>query len=240
MQWQIIESDQMAPQAIMQKDADLLNSLSFESQPILHLYEWNCKCLTYGHFIDPAKYLEMDKLRVHHLEMARRPTGGGIIFHLTDFAFSILLPINYPQISINTLDNYAYINRLVAKAIEPLMNLSKPPELLSQIHPCTSSECNSFCMAQPTKYDIIIGNKKVGGAAQRRTKKGLLHQGSLSLAFPPRALLQDILLKESKVLEAMQEHTFVMNEEGTHESLAEMRLNMKDALKNTILQIDSL
>ena len=40
-------------------------------------------------------------------------------------------------------------------------------------------------MAKPTPFDLVIEGKKVGGAAQRRTRKGLLHQGSLSVCPPP-------------------------------------------------------
>src|SRR5262245_54132341 len=103
VRWQIIESDRLSPAAIMAKDAQLLEQLNGDSLPILHLYEWAVPCLTYGYFMDPAQHLDLSVLKQQGLEIARRPTGGGIIFHLTDLAFSILVPSNHPACSLNPL-----------------------------------------------------------------------------------------------------------------------------------------
>jgi lipoate-protein ligase A len=35
------------------------------------------------------------------------------------------------------------------------------------------------CFAGPVRYDVVDGTRKVAGGAQRRTKRGLLHQGSV-------------------------------------------------------------
>ena len=37
------------------------------------------------------------------------------------------------------------------------------------------------CFTAPTRYDVISGDSKVAGGAQRRTADGLLYQGSISL-----------------------------------------------------------
>ena len=58
-------------------------------------------------------------------------------------------------------------------------------------------------MAKPTQYDLMVEGKKVGGAAQRRTKNGFLHQATIALALPPISLLQAVV-KNSAVIEAMQ------------------------------------
>ena len=61
--------------------------------PLLHLYQWDGPSATYGYFIDPSKYLDLNKLRQHHVALARRPTGGGIVFHIWDLAFSFLIAL---------------------------------------------------------------------------------------------------------------------------------------------------
>jgi lipoate-protein ligase A len=35
------------------------------------------------------------------------------------------------------------------------------------------------CFAGPVRYDVMSGSRKIAGGAQRRTKRGLLHQGSI-------------------------------------------------------------
>jgi lipoate-protein ligase A len=49
---------------------------------------------------------------------------------------------------------------------------------------------------------------KLAGAAQRRTKLGFLHQGTISLAFPQVDLLQEVLLSNVEIVRAMETYTF--------------------------------
>jgi lipoate-protein ligase A len=36
-----------------------------------------------------------------------------------------------------------------------------------------------LCFANPVSADVMIDSRKIAGAAQRRTRAGLLHQGSI-------------------------------------------------------------
>lgn len=65
-------------------------------------------------------------------------------------------------------------------------------------------------MAKPTKYDVILGQRKIAGAAQRKRKEGFLHQGTIALVMPDEGYLAEVLLPGSRVLEAMQAHTFAL------------------------------
>lgn len=193
----------------MQVDLELLSALNTEPQSLLHFYEWEGPCATYGYFNQPSKLLKADGIAKHGLNIAKRPTGGGIIFHQFDFAFSFLLSASHPKFSLNTLDNYRFVNSRVAEVIQNVMQLEKPPELLSE----DDCNCNSipnglFCMAKPTVYDLIIDGRKVAGAAQRRTKKGYLHQGSIALLMPPSNFLEDLLFPESGLAAAMLHSTY--------------------------------
>ncbi|WP_068469055.1 lipoate--protein ligase family protein [Candidatus Protochlamydia phocaeensis] len=235
MGWQVIDSGSLPPGQIMAKDEALLHQLDKQSDPILHFYEWDRDCLTYGYFTDPTRYLDLDAIASHKIEMARRPTGGGIILHLTDFAFSVLVPASHPHFSLNTLENYAYVNQCIAKAVVLFTGNQVQPELLAEEENCTAA-CLGFCMAKPTQYDLIVQGKKVGGAAQRRTKQGFLHQGSLSLAFPPASLLESILKDKSQVLAAMQQHTYpLLGKEWTFSQLYLARQELKQLIQAALL-----
>lgn len=225
MQWQIIDSQISEPSAIMEKDAFLLEKLKPEDSPIIHFYQWSVPCLTYGYFTDPSRFLNLEALRNNGILLARRPTGGGIIFHLTDFAFSVLIPAGHPSFSVNTLENYAFINRRVAIAIAAFSPNFSSPDLL----PCLKKEKIPFCMANPTQYDLMIEGKKVGGASQRRTKYGFLHQGSISLQLPPFELLEKVLIESKTILNAMKENSFCLSPENS--SLQEKRDQLKSLLK---------
>mgnify|MGYP001375946097 CR=1 FL=1 len=237
---QMIDSGDLSPQAIMDKDAYLLDQLDPKGPSILHFYNWNAPCLTFGYFIDPAQHLNEDGLQHYGLQIARRPTGGGIIFHLTDFAFSILIPSSHPRFSLNTLENYVFINKKVARAVAHFTSQSLQPELFVQETQCRSKECVPFCMAKATQYDLMIGGKKVGGAAQRRTKQGLLHQGSLFLFHPPIDLLKKILKNGEVVIENMyRKSDYLLSGPDHFQQLTHARLGLKESLKMAFLDLNN-
>lgn len=207
MEWKILDTGIDTAEAIMQKDQNLLERVAEEKNPILHFYEWDGPSATYGYFLDPSKFFSMEGLLKTGLQIARRPTGGGIIFHLWDFAFSALIPASHPAFSQNTLQNYATINLSVLAAVEEFLQV-RGCELTKEDGVILGEGCANFCMAKPTRYDVMLGGKKVAGAAQRKTKDGLLHQGSLSLVMPSTKLLQEVLLSELNVVEAMSTFTF--------------------------------
>ncbi len=218
----------------MAKDAWLLGQLVFQARPLLHFYRWERPCLTYGTFMDPSLYLHVDGVEEKGLHMARRPTGGGIIFHLTDLAFSLLIPSHYPGFSFNTLENYRWVNERVREIIGRLMG--KQIDLLSIGSGSLSKESRMFCMASPVQYDLMVEGKKVGGAAQRRKKHGFLHQATLSLSPPPYALLGRLLKYPEGVLTDMrQQGGFLLSSSSTEKDRKEAEKEIQEALKKDLL-----
>jgi lipoate-protein ligase A len=189
----------------MRFDAQLLENAKDFLHPVLHFYEWGSPSATYGYFADPAALLFLDK--IGPLDLARRPTGGGVIFHIWDFAFSVLVPASSALYSVNTLNNYALINAVVLSSIESFLGNNASFYLTPQDEVSSAKDCKHFCMAKPTQYDVMLKNKKVAGAAQRKTKNGFLHQGSICLQLPDRNYLTQII-RSREVIEAMYAHTF--------------------------------
>jgi len=224
--WQILDTGCQLAEENMRLDEELLASLNEFSRPILHLYDWAGDSATYGYFVRPADFLDLEKGRQRGLHLARRPTGGGIIFHIWDFAFSVLIPSNSTYFSQNTVANYQFVNSAVLRAVEEFLkekSLSLTPKDGGQLDPA----CSCFCMARPTKYDVMLGGKKIAGAAQRQRRTGFLHQGSIALTSPCLSYLSDVLLPGTRVLEAMQAHTQALAEPS---QLKEARMEMKALL----------
>lgn len=207
MPWRIYDSGVASAEENMAIDQALLRDIGKCEEAIIHLYEWSGDSATYGYFTNPFTFLDERAVNQHRLQLARRPTGGGIIFHLCDFAFSILIPATHPAYSINTLDNYLYVNKMVAEVVRQFGNFSEMPELLPKEEVAIDKSSGHFCMAKPTKFDVMIEGKKVAGGAQRRTKQGFLHQGSLSLTMPSEVFLQEVLLSETCVQKSIQKFT---------------------------------
>ncbi|MES2345033.1 MAG: hypothetical protein V4494_03745 [Chlamydiota bacterium] len=204
MHWKILDTGTRSAEENMQIDAHLLEEL--ENTAILHFYDWEKTSATYGYFLDPKEFIDLEAARRRGLDLGRRSTGGGIVFHIWDMAFSVLVPKSAPVFSENTLENYSFVNQAVLRAVKKFLDI--PCQLTPDDAPLFDRSCSRFCMAQPTKYDLIYEGKKIAGAAQRKRKQGYLHQGTIALCMPDQEYLEDILLPGSRVYEAMQAYTY--------------------------------
>ena len=218
-------------------DAELLEKMKPDNSPVLHPYDWKGDSATYGYFLDPKKFLDLEKAEAQGLSLARRPTGGGIIFHVSDLAFSVLVPANFPHYSTNTLDNYDFINSAVKRGVNSFFENTDSLTLLPEEPTPLDENCRHFCMAKPTKYDVMLGGQKIAGAAQRRRRQGYLHQGSIAIALPKENFLNEVLLKGTQVHEAMLANTFsLLGREWSQNDLKEVRETLKRQLQEELTQ----
>lgn len=193
MRWNVLESKKDRAQDNMEKDKLLLEKLKIIPECFLHFYDWVSPSVTYGHFLLPEEHVSLSKLECLGISLAKRPTGGGLLFHGKDFTFSVLISSQHPFYSLNTLENYAFINKRIQKALQ--RSCLKSEFLLHQ-HVNIEDPYKKYCMASPTIYDILVDNKKVCGGAQRRKNYGFLHQASISLSVPNEEELSCLLDKE--------------------------------------------
>ncbi len=227
--WQIHRTQAASAKDNMLWDAQCLEKLSPSAAPVLHLYDWQGDCATYGHFVKPEEYFNLRGVEEKKLSLAKRPTGGGIIFHSWDLAFSVLIPSGHAAYSVNTLANYALINNVVKSAIEEFQGGAL--SLLPTQQACSGAAACRFCMAHPTQYDLMVDGKKVGGAAQRRMKQGFLHQGSISLVPPTEEYLHAVLLEGDQVASAMGQASYYLFPKGlTASALVQARIDLQDCL----------
>jgi len=221
--WDIEESGPRSPSWNMHADSVRLDALEPTSKPFLRFYEWDAPSATYGYFVDPWDFFDQKGTAASGLVLAKRPTGGGIIFHLHDLAFSIIVPSSHSFYSLNSLYSYEEINRRILQAVSCV----KLPSViaLNAQEECSNSCRGGFCMAKPTKYDLLIDGRKCGGAAQRKTKNGLLHQGSLCLLLPKREWMEQVLKQGSSISEAIEKTSYPLGEGGSN--LTELRSDLK-------------
>jgi lipoate---protein ligase len=237
MKLEILDTGIKSAAENMEIDQQLLLSLKEDALPILHFYDWQKPSATFGYFCHPDRLLHPEIVDKYGVDLAKRPTGGGVIFHQFDFAFSFLLPASHPSFSLNTLENYGFVNRIIADILQRFLDRDEQLELLR----CTS-ECSiknpdekllrNFCMALPTVYDVISNGRKLAGGAQRRTKQGFLHQASIALMLPPESFLNEILCSPNAVANAMQESSYPLL--GDDAASQQVLKSTKDALKKAL------
>lgn len=198
--WRVVEEGPLHPQENMDRDAASLANLTPDSTPQIRFYDWVGLSATYGYFINPSTHFNPEGMQRHGLTIARRPTGGGILFHHVDLAFSILVPSGHAYYGKTPLDSYRALNGIVLEA------LKESGFNESFLIPSSGKDSHeAFCMAHPTVFDVVCAGKKILGAAQRRTKNGLLYQGSLCLKVPDPLFLREVLLPSEGLIEAMQQ-----------------------------------
>lgn len=227
----VLKAKKASAKQNMLLDVKLLDEIHPEDVPVLHLYDWEFPSVTYGHFIEPTQFFLSEGVKKHHLSIAKRPTGGGIIFHTCDLAFSLVLPSKHPKYSMSTTESYALINQAVAFAIQHWLRKDALFLLLGKNALAQSERLSAFCMARPTRCDVTLYGKKVGGAAQRRKKQGLLHQGTISLGLPRQEQLVDALIEGEAIFESIQKSSHsLLGENWTEKDLIQAREEMKKVL----------
>ena len=237
VEWEVIDTGVASAEANMNRDAEFLSRLGERERPLIHYYDWEGECATYGLLVNPEQFIDIEAASEHGVTLARRPTGGGIVFHIWDLAFSVLVPAKSPLFSKNTLENYALINNAVLYAVEEFLEKAPDLKLTPQDGPALEKAGTRFCMARPTKYDVVVEGRKVAGAAQRMTKEGFLHQGTIALMMPDADLLSALLPQKSRILEAMQQSTFpLLPAELTHQEQKGAKENLKHLLTKHLMQ----
>jgi lipoate-protein ligase A len=116
--------------------------------------------------------------------VVKRPTGGGIVYHDRDMTYTVIVPANHWIAGLDRVESYRVFHKAVVRALSVFGLKCK---LVDDEQP-KADRATMQCFVTPTKYDVLCENIepgrliKVGGSAQRRTRNGILHQGSISLA----------------------------------------------------------
>ena len=173
--WHLWEDTDRHPEENMRIDAALLErSEALDGAPLLRLYGWNRPSVTIGYTQKESAVPDRG-----NREIAKRPTGGGVVFHDNDLTYTVVAPAGHWIIDLDRVESYRVIHRALTRALA-----SFGLECLLTGEPAGHVDRATMrCFATPTKYDVLLADSglKVAGAAQRRTKKGLLHQGSVAL-----------------------------------------------------------
>jgi lipoyl(octanoyl) transferase len=191
--WLLINDGQGDPAWNMACDEWLLLNAARLNNPVLRIYEWDRAAITIGYFQEYP--LELDQKYV----IVRRPTGGALVYHDSDLTFTVSLPPTHPWKALKPEERYQKIHERVHKIFESRgLSPALAEKCKTDNGPCTSrlpnptgrNPSNAQCFTKSTRYDVMVGNSKVAGGAQRTTRDGLLHQGSIQ--SNPRVSSQEL------------------------------------------------
>jgi len=117
-------------------------------------------------------------------DLVRRWTGGGIVFHGDDLTYSIVIPASDPAFAESSIAIYEKIHRALADALNEAGEcavVAGGVDLagVALARKAGVTAAGYSCFANPVRADVMMDGRKIAGAAQRRTRRGLLQQGSI-------------------------------------------------------------
>lgn len=171
------DSEARAAALNMAVDEALLETTAF---PTLRFYRWRGPALSFGYF---GAYADVGDQRKDR-EIVRRWTGGGVVPHGNDLTYSVIIPASHPFFAHSSLAIYSGLHEAIRAALEA--NGIKAT-LANSVSPKVSENC----FANAVRADVLSGGRKIAGAAHRRSRAGLLHQGSIQLAGLPAKFMDD-------------------------------------------------
>jgi lipoyl(octanoyl) transferase len=158
--------------------------LSRARSAILRFYRWNRPAISFGYFVTFAEACAAARDRM----MVRRWTGGGIVPHGEDLTYSIIVPARDPFFSLPSKLIYEKVHRALCSGLIATNDEGTPAttaalyERRNETESMVIDRRYNDCFASPVHADVMVDGRKIAGAAQRKTRSGLLHQGSIQRA----------------------------------------------------------
>jgi lipoate-protein ligase A len=152
----------------MALDETLLENCARLGMPVLRFYGWNTPAATFGYSQHYAQVSAWTALR----PLIRRPTGGGLVPHDRDWTYSLVFPPEHRWYRFKAVESYCGVHQWVQRAFA---RIGVEGELAAAAQKPAPGQC--FIGAE--RFDLLLAGAKVAGAAQRRTRSGLLIQGSV-------------------------------------------------------------
>ena len=171
--WFLLPSGPGAPAENMAWDEALLRSVARLGQPVLRFYGWTEPAASFGYFQHYAEVETWTPLR----PLIRRPTGGGLVPHAADWTYSLVFPPTHAWFHLRAEESYRHLHEWIQDSFARV-------KLPAELAPRGAKTAPGQCFAGPEKSDLVWNGGKIAGAAQRRTRGGMLIQGSIQ-PLPP-------------------------------------------------------
>jgi lipoyl(octanoyl) transferase len=161
--------------------------LEHATVPAIRFYRWQSPALSFGYF---GRFTDVASYQCER-DLVRRWTGGGIVFHGEDLTYSLVIPSSNTAFAESPTSIYEKVHQALCDALSETghpavvaAGADRGPESAMVTTGTGIRDAGYSCFANPMRADVMIDGRKIAGAAQRRTRRGLLQQGSIQgIAF---------------------------------------------------------
>ncbi len=164
----------------------------------LRFYRWLPSAVSIGYAQDPAKEADLEACKAYGVDVVRRPTGGGAVYH--DSEGEITYSVTVDKQTLGTSDPLLIYHKLCNGIIKALGKLG--------------AQAN-FDSGTPTRCpNILIADKKVSGSAQLRRRGVILQHGTILMDLDLKKMFTFLKVPWAKTIEqvipvARRKHTSI-------------------------------
>lgn len=157
-------------------DEAILEAVNAGKSPTtLRFYQWKVPTISLGYFQKHKQFLGQAG-PITKMPLVRRQTGGGAILHNDELTYSLVLPLDG---SVELTDIETMYLLVHDGYIEQLRTIGVNAEYRGGSDKGNAQRGPFFCFARGHRLDLVVGNDKLLGSAQRRIKNAVLQHGSL-------------------------------------------------------------
>lgn len=197
MLWRFLETPPARGEMNMALDAAIARG-GFCKVPTLRFFSWQPYCVSLGYHQNAAD-VNFEACKGAGIDVARRPTGGGAIFHAHEVTYSVSVPSNHAWYNLLPLDLYRRVSEAIATGLQ-LMGAAvtfAPGEPRGVRH-ANGKPLRMACFASSARNELLCQGKKIVGSAQRRFREGTLQHGSILLGADHRRLIDLLVANETE------------------------------------------
>jgi lipoate-protein ligase A len=165
----------------MALDEALLDLVADEpGAAVFRTYGWKPPTLSLGYFQSIAEVARDS--RWSKVPIVRRPTGGGAIWHDREVTYALVIPRGH-ALARASRDLYRAVHAVIAQQLVAVGAIARRRG--GTDNTLGPDGRPFFCFYDTDPEDIVIGETKVVGSAQRRRSGAVLQHGSLLLRAAP-------------------------------------------------------
>jgi lipoate-protein ligase A len=155
-------------------------------------YNWHRPAFTFG-YSQLLGFVREQLPADEAVELCRRPTGGGVVDHRNDWTYALVISTGHDLYEARATDSYRLVHACIAEALHELGEpaVVKEPDAENRNQPAGCGP--GVCFTKAENYDVVHPHSgaKIAGAAQKRSKQGMLFQGSIARSAVSPALNWD-------------------------------------------------
>lgn len=164
-------------------DETLLRLAEVNGSGFLRLYAWTPACLSFGRHEPVLRRYSRERIEGRRIDVVRRPTGGRAVWHDVELTYAAAAPAGAFG-GLN--ETHLAVHRMLAEA---LSGLGLPASLAPPAARAAPIDAGA-CFAAPAGGEVMVGDRKVVGSAQVRTRTAFLQQGSVLLGGDQRIVAE--------------------------------------------------